>query len=492
MFTCKKFHRYLALVLALIMLIALSACGGSGSPALQQTTVASANSEASTQSATQAETQTADQIEAQPATQPETQSPAQPDAEKTQLYWMCWGHPRNIEIKMEAMEKSRPDLYDKYELIAVVAGPGPGDLADRLRLTLASNETLPDIAQLSSDLMPEFVQAGVLADLSDQYTDAIKANLTDGALELVTFDGKQYAYVYMYGLLSWVYRSDLFAEAGINVADIKDVDDLIEAGKKFHQHFPDKYITNFVPEMAAGGDMGRFVWILSGNGGRYVDEAGNYIFNADPGVRAALLDLKKLYDSGVCVNISEWTPDWEQGFADGTIASSLIASWIKDAAFMSTYAPDTAGLWDVALFPDFGGAKGGGSQFGGSVTFIMKDAPHAKEAIEVMTAMVLDKDGALANYVAAGGGLPPVLKDAFNDPIVSKPDPFWGTRMWEMEQEMMKSFKVFPFTPASMLEDKIIAPYVQRYLRGEIELDNMLNSVNNDLLLQIGNPYDLN
>lgn len=407
--------------------------------------------------------------------------------EKIQITWMVWGHARNIEIKMEAMKETFPELFEKYELVPIVVGSSPADVADRLRLDLAARAELPDIAQLSSNFLPEFVEAGVLADLSEEYTDEVKDSLMDGMLNLVTFDEKQMGYVYALGLLTWVYRKDLFEEAGIDVDAIKTEDDFIEAGKKLHEKFPDSYIFNFTPSMA----LDRFNWIVSGNGAKYVDENGEYIFDQDPGVRKALESLKKLYDSGVCVNINEWTPDWEQGLANGTIASSLIASWIKDSAFLSNYAPDDAGKWGVKLWPDFAGANGGGSETGGNVIFVLNDAPHKQEAIEVLNAFHFTNEGNLASFKASGGSLTPILRDAYHDPEVMKPDPYWGTEMWEMEAEAMKSFRLFPYTPAAALENKIIAPYLEKCLAGELSIDETLTSINNDLKIQIGNPYQL-
>lgn len=399
---------------------------------------------------------------------------------------MSWGHTRPQEIRSEALKEAFPELYEKYEIKPIVGGKNPYDVVDKVRLAIASNSELPEIFQLSSNLLPEFAEAGVLEDVSYVYK-GIEDKLLDGMYDLVTYKDRQIGFPYALGLLTWVYREDMFSEAGINVDEIKNEDDFINAGKKLQQIFPDSYIFNFVPEMA----MSRFNWVICGNDAKYVDNNGNYIFDKDPGVKNALEALKKIYDSGVCVKINEWTPDWEKGFADGTIASSLIANWIKDKAFLPKYAPDTAGKWGVTLWPSIGGANGGSEQ-GGALILVLKNAKHTKEAVDMLTKLCFTNEGNIAMFDASEGSLTPLLKEAFNNPKVSAPDPFFGKKMWEAELKAMEVFKVLPYTPASALEEKIITPYLEKYFNDEITLDNLLESVNRDLINQIGNPYKMN
>ena len=128
----------------------------------------------------------------------------------------------------------------------------------------------------------------------------------------------------------WFYRSDIFEEAGIDADEIKTTDDFIAAGRKLQEKFPGKYICNV--GSSAPGYL--FYMALSGNGARFTDEDGNYMISQDEGTRKVLEDYRKIVESGVSMDVSDFTTDWEAALADGSLVSSLSASWLaQDLCF---------------------------------------------------------------------------------------------------------------------------------------------------------------
>jgi multiple sugar transport system substrate-binding protein len=63
--------------------------------------------------------------------------------------------------------------------------------------------------------MRQFVRPGLLEDISDLFTPAVRYEIPKAALDLVTVDGKQYGVPYTYYDLGLYYRRDLFERAGI-------------------------------------------------------------------------------------------------------------------------------------------------------------------------------------------------------------------------------------------------------------------------------------
>lgn len=451
----------LAAALAMILVFLLAACGG-GDDGVQST-----------------------------APQPEQSTPAPSEApeeaagEQTKLTWMSWGHARPQEIRNEALQAAFPDLAAQYVIEPIVGGNDTGSVIEKMRLALASNSELPDIFQTSSMFFPEMAASGMLADLTDLY-DKYDSELLDGMRDLVTYEGRQYAFPYCENTLVWIYRADMFEEAGIDVADIQSIDDFIAAGDTLRATFPDSY-------MHAGNltDFAEYYgWCGPGNGSQMTDDAGNYVFKDDPATKKVLEDMKKLYDSGVVYDVASWTPDWEQGFADGTIASYLTCNWFKDAAFLPNYAPDTAGKWGASIWPEVGGGRGG-SENGGAMIMVLDNSPNKDAAIEVLENLCFTKEGNLALYAASGNALTPLISEAYNDPSVAAGDDFFGDVIWKAELESMSTYTTWDFTPAASLEAQILKPYIERYISGELSMDEALDKATQDMLAQIGNPLEM-
>ena len=63
--------------------------------------------------------------------------------------------------------------------------------------------------------MRQFVTPGLLEDVSDVFTPAVREQIPRAALDLVTVDGRQYGVPYTYYQVGVYYRRDLFARAGL-------------------------------------------------------------------------------------------------------------------------------------------------------------------------------------------------------------------------------------------------------------------------------------
>ena len=89
----------------------------------------------------------------------------------------------------------------------------------------------PDVALwYSGARMEQFVEPGLLLDVSDIWTPAEKKQFPDKILATVTVNGKQYGVPYSYYQWGIYYRRDIFAKAGVQ--PIKTWDDLLAACDK--------------------------------------------------------------------------------------------------------------------------------------------------------------------------------------------------------------------------------------------------------------------
>ena len=410
-----------------------------------------------------------------------TQSGANED--KTVFQFMLWGNPNyeDANYMIESVETAFPELKGKYGWDLISAGSGNDDVTQKLRLMMTANEQMPDMVQFNRNAVPEFAEIGFCRDLTDAYAPYMD-ELLPGALELVSYKDQVIAFPYELKCKLWFYRADLFEEAGIDPAAIITTDDFIAAGHKLKETFPDSYIWNLGSDIAGYNAH----MVLSGNGARFTDDNNNYIIDTDPGVRLYIEDIMKIKDSGVTIEINDWTPDWEQGFADGTIASTPLANWLK--FFLPNYAPEQAGLWAVAQWPEIGGCPGGqGSENGGSMFVVPNNAGQGDEIIEFLSMLMFDKTASLKWFELKG--VTPLTKSAINDPAVQKPDKFFGVSLMREEAVAYEKIKIFDYSPSSTLEFDIFNTYVSMIGRHEISIDDALAQCQADMISQIGDPW---
>jgi ABC-type glycerol-3-phosphate transport system substrate-binding protein len=453
----------LALVLALAML-ALAACG-TAAPA----------ADAPAADAPAAEAPAADA----PAEEAPADAPAE-GGEKTTLTFMRWGNADLTNQAFEAVMGVNPDLAEQLALDVQIPGTSTEDVANKVRLSLSANETLPDIVQLNYDGMAEFAYAGVLRNLDDvwaEYTGKVPA----GVEELAKYDGTYYNFPGAPKTKLWFYRKDIFEQAGIDPTTITDIDSYIAAGQKIREMFPESYIDTTAPDMGYSDIYN----IISGNGAKFVDEDGNYILAQDPNFIAAVEAVKKVYDSGIYADYADFTPEWEAALADGTLVAARNFNWFQ--RYLPGYAPDQAGMWGVAQAPPFAGDIGG-SDMGADIYLFFQNAANSDLAVEYVKRLRLDVESSIAAQKAIK--LTPILNEALADPRMKEPDPFFGTQLMEQDVIAMETLSVQQCTPASILERAIIVPIISRYRNGEITLDECLAQIDADLNSQIGNGYN--
>ena len=96
-----------------------------------------------------------------------------------------------------------------------------------LKANIASGENLDTYDIHPTADFVAYAKEGVVADLSDQ---PFVANLTDGAKQLTTVDGRLYGYNQCVNLICMFYNKELFTKHGVDVP--KDWDDFVAISKK--------------------------------------------------------------------------------------------------------------------------------------------------------------------------------------------------------------------------------------------------------------------
>lgn len=395
--------------------------------------------------------------------------------EKTVLREMVWGNIGDYTPSNDAFLEECPDIAEKVEITVELGGGGDADVAEKFRLMLASGEELPDLIRLNYTQFAEFADAGVLYDLTEA-VEPYEADIMDSAKELMKYDGTYYAVIQEIKPKVWFYRSDIFEECGIDVSQVKTLDDFIEAGNTIREKYPDSFIENYGTPLN-NYDM---TMMLCATDGTFCDEEGNYQCASDEGVRAAFENLKKLKDSGAFSDLVEWSADWQAAFSGDTLISQLTGGWMKD--HLMNWTPENSGKWAVAPWPE---EIAKGSESGGGIWVIPKDAPHAELAAEVIARFAYDPQVRKDVYDLTGK-IPPLVSASEDEYYLSSE--YFGDMSGYFEA--LEQFSVYPYNPSSSQEITIVGGYLTQYLDGAMDLDKALEAADSDLQNQIGNPYE--
>ena len=401
--------------------------------------------------------------------------------EKIKIVYMDWDSSIDQrETEWKLFFERFPEYADKVEVEIVTGGSGEINVLETVRKLYASGQTeeMPDIFTCNWAQVPEYYAMDITEDLTGLYSE-IGDQILPGVVEMMQYNGRFMGFPVEMKTKMWVYRKDMFAAAGINPADIKNEAELIEAGKKIKEMYPDTFIENYTSVPQAYDLYMR----LTANGGRLSDDQGNYIVSKDPGVRAAFESLKNMMDSGVVsTTIQDFSSDWYAALNDGTLCSQLLAGWFA-ANHVTKNCPDMKGLWGCALWPE---EMAAGSENGAKLQMVYNQSPNKDLCIELLTKFCYSTEFADTLFHSERATVP-YLKACAEDPAYNVAGAYYDKDRMETEFASMKILKVYPYTINGTAEQKIITQYLGEYLSGTMDLDTALKAAEDEMILQIGN-----
>ncbi|AEF80207.1 ABC transporter substrate-binding protein [Leadbettera azotonutricia] len=244
------------------------------------------------------------------------------------------------------------------------------ELKVKLLAALASGSGAPDVATLQGDDIVQFIDNGGLLDLTDRI-----APVKDGfpAYKIVNDSdakGRIYGVPMDAGPVAMFYRTDLFAKVGV-ISPPETWEEWLEVGAKL------KSQGLYLHRATSTGD-GEFTRMLvQQQGGSFFDAKGNATVDT-PELFKALELQKKLVTSGVGVDASSWTPDYNDLMQGNQLATHIGAAWYMNAMMGSW--PNTPKSWRLAPMPYFAGSKPASSNNGGSELVIPEQSKNKELA----------------------------------------------------------------------------------------------------------------
>lgn len=213
-----------------------------------------------------------------------------------------------------------------------------------IRNWLATNP--PDIVKwYAGNRMAQFVEPGLLEDVSDIWTEEAKAEFGPGMVDSVSVDGKQYGVPTSYSTWAIYYRKDVLDANGIGA--IETFDDLVAACTTLR--------SAGITPVALGS---KAPWPLAGwfdyidlrlNGYQFhMDLMNGRVAWTDDKVKAVFAEWKKLVDAD-CFADNHTSLAWREGLAlmnQGDAAMMLMGNYL-----ISSLTPEAEPVTEVMNFP---------------------------------------------------------------------------------------------------------------------------------------------
>lgn len=250
-------------------------------------------------------------------------------------------------------------------------------------VTSIAGGTTPDVAEVGTTWTGEFGEAGALVDLAPRVQEAgLSDGLVSGLVEAGTVGDSLYGMPWYAGVRSIVYRTDVFAEAGVTPPTTWD--ELVAAGAKIKAARPD--LTPF--PIAGDNEYGvyPFIW---GAGGQIATQNGGAWTSAldSPQARQGIqfygdLALKHGLSTPAAATWKE--TDLRDAFAKEQAAMIISGSWTPKSILEA--APQLQGR--IGAFPIPGPTGGLAPSFlGGSHLSIFEGSPNQDLAWQLVQLM---------------------------------------------------------------------------------------------------------
>lgn len=225
----------------------------------------------------------------------------------------AWYHPYGEEGTKEAVER-----YAAAYTKAKVTVNWQDDYDNALPAALLTDNG-PDVFERANGPSIDMIKAGQVVEMTDLFTDEVKADFNQAVLGRVTYDGKIWAIPQMVDMIVFVYRKSMLDQAGVKVPT--SMDEMIAAAKTL--------TSGDVKGLFVGSDGGASEMggpLLFSAGLNYVTDDGKIGFD-DPLAAEALGKLRELYASGSLLEDQE--KDWwsAEAFINGACAMQWTGLW---------------------------------------------------------------------------------------------------------------------------------------------------------------------
>ncbi|GAE36383.1 ABC transporter substrate-binding protein [Halalkalibacter akibai] len=171
------------------------------------------------------------------------------------------------------------------------------------------------------------------------------------------------------GPQAMVYNLEIFEAAGLPT-DREEVEALIQTWDDYVRVA--EQVKETTGKYMLDAATGMFA-VMKGQGKeKYFNADGELIIDSNPQIEKAWNYTLQMIEKDLVTPFDQWSTEWSTGIANGDFATILAPAWMMNT--IQDNAPDGAGKWDIAALPE------GSGNWGGSFLTIPKESKHPEEA----------------------------------------------------------------------------------------------------------------
>jgi multiple sugar transport system substrate-binding protein len=324
-----------------------------------------------------------------------------------------WTWVPNIQQEVNLFEKKYPKIK-----VNVVNTTGGSQHYPKVRAALKAGKGIPDVAQMEYDYIPSFTQTKSLLNLAPYGADKLKSQYVGWVWNQVAENGGVWGIPQDSGPLGTLYRSDIFAKAGVSAP--KTWQDFATDAAAVKSK-TGSYITDL-----PGNDMFQMISFFWQKGAKPFSYDGKKTVGIDldsADDQQVVAYWQNLIDKGLVATDPDFTDDYYQGLARNTYASWLVAAW--GPVFLQGTAKNTSGKWTAAAIPQWSANSNVSGNWGGSSDAVMAATKYPIQSYEL--AKFINNDQQSTLDFANNQFLFPTVKSTLSDPaFTDQKSTFYG------------------------------------------------------------------
>jgi multiple sugar transport system substrate-binding protein len=323
-----------------------------------------------------------------------------------------WSWVPNLQQAVNLFEQSHPNIKVKLENVGAASAE-----YTKLTTALKAGSGAPDAVQIEYAFLPQYEISGKLVDLSQYGANDIKNDFVPWTWGQVSQGSKVYAIPQDSGPMGMLYREDIFKK--YNLAIPTTWAQFAQEAIQLHKDNPKIYLTDFPPSngtwfTSLAWQAGSQPFVINGTNIKVdIDDA--------PAMQVANY-WQNLVKAGAVDTLVDFTNDWYAGLSNGTIATWITAAWAPTD--LAGFASKSAGLWRAAPLPQWAPGQEASSNWGGSTDAVTTQSQHPKEAAEFVE--WLNSNSASAQMLSQKLYLFPTQLSVLSSPTFNSGVSFYG------------------------------------------------------------------
>jgi len=371
------------------------------------------------------------------------------------------------------VEKFNEQNKGKYKVIFQPGNADSDARFDKLRAEMQAGGKNIDIILGDIIWTAQLAANGWISDLSNRFTEEMRANFLPGSVEAIIYEGKPYGVPWFTDTGLLYYRKDLLEQSGFS-GPPKTWDELKEMALKAKRDSGTEFGFVFQGDNYEGGVCNgcEFIWT---HGGEVLDpQDPTRVLVGQPEAVAGLTAYRSMVEDGVA---PESVSIYDENDTDGAF---LRGDAIFERCWPYVYAltsdpqeseikPDQVGVSEI---PSADGKPGNGT-VGDQPLYINATSPYQDEAwefIKFATATGQEK------FRAAKGSYLPTLTNLYNDPEVQKNVP-----IVPLAEEALQHTKPRPVSPYYSDMSLEMAEQFNAALKGEVSPEEAAQTLQTQL-----------